>query len=165
MERRLAITYAVSVTATLCTACVAVATVSGGLFVQAAPSMKAGVKQVENIDDYIVVHSETTAPPTVTSVARAYIVAPATTTASTEAPTTTEAPAPVIAAAPVAAAPAAAETQFNESEAPEEVEAPGPATHEHTRRSSDDHTWGDGSGSDTNHHSDDEHERDDGEHD
>lgn len=62
MERRLAITYAVSATATLCTACVAIATIGGGLFAHAQPSLNGGVKQVETVDDYIVLHSSTTIP-------------------------------------------------------------------------------------------------------
>jgi hypothetical protein len=159
LERRLAITYAVSVTATLCTACVAVATVSGGLFVSAAPAMKVGVKQVENIDDYIVVHSATTAPSPVTSaatVAQAYIVAPQT-TASTEAPEITEAPAPlVVQAMPAVVAPPEAKTEDPVSD---DVEAPGPQEPEDTRQPSSD-----GSGSGTHHHSDDGHEGDDHQH-
>ena len=60
MERRLAVTYIISATTTLGIACVAIAAVGGGLFASAAPQI-AGGKQVELIDDYIVVHSETIA--------------------------------------------------------------------------------------------------------
>lgn len=59
MERRLAITYIVSATTTFGIACVAIATAGGGLFASAAPKPAPG-KQVEIIDDYIVVHSSTT---------------------------------------------------------------------------------------------------------
>jgi outer membrane biosynthesis protein TonB len=135
LERRLAITYAVSATATLCTACLAVATVSGGLFVSAAPAMKMGVRTVEHVDDYIVVHSPTTTAPAALPavvVPQAYIVAPepATTTAATDAPVVTPAPAPapapVVKAKP-AAAPAPAPTMA-EATVPESSEVPGPAT-------------------------------------
>jgi hypothetical protein len=59
VERRLAITYIVSATTTFGIACVAIATASGGLFVSAEPKPGPG-KQVEIVDDYIVVHSSTT---------------------------------------------------------------------------------------------------------
>lgn len=59
MERRLAITYIVSATTTFGVACVTIAVTSGGLFVSAAPRPASG-KQIEIIDDYIVVQSPTT---------------------------------------------------------------------------------------------------------
>lgn len=59
MERRLAITYIVSATATFGIGCVAIAVAGGGLFVSAAPK-PAGGKQIEVVDDYIVIHSSTT---------------------------------------------------------------------------------------------------------
>ena len=156
MERRLAITYAVSATATLCTASIAIATVSGGLFVSAAPALHAGVKQVELIDDYIVVHSDTT--PATSSDAnpdRSYIVAPA--PESTVA--TTAAPAP--AAATPAPAPAVLSTpsEMSESEPMEPDESESTEPMQTTDERSDDHS-GDRHHSDDNH----EHESDDGEH-
>ncbi|MEP7203668.1 MAG: hypothetical protein ABI894_13725 [Ilumatobacteraceae bacterium] len=60
MERRLAITYIVSATATFGIGCVAIAVTAGGLFASAAPNPGGG-KQVEIVDDYVVVHSPTTA--------------------------------------------------------------------------------------------------------
>ena len=111
LERRLAITYALSATATLCTACVAVATISGGLFASAAPSMNGGVKQVELVDDYIVVHSPTTTIPTApqSALMQAFVVAPTTTAAPAPTdPPTTVAPAPVAKVQPPAPAPAPA---------------------------------------------------------
>ena len=101
--------------ATLCTACLATAAVAGGLFANAAPSKSGAVTKVENVDDYIVVHSSTTVPqvlsaslinpaPTVTQPATtvATTVAPPDTPAPTEAATTAPArhTAPVTAAAP-----------------------------------------------------------------
>jgi 2-oxoglutarate dehydrogenase E2 component (dihydrolipoamide succinyltransferase) len=59
VERRLAITYIVSATATFGIGCVAIAVAGGGLFVSAAPK-PAGGKQIEVVDDYIVIHSSTT---------------------------------------------------------------------------------------------------------
>lgn len=105
LERRLAITYAVSATATLCTACVAIATVSGGLFANAAPSLNGGVKQVELVDDYIVVHSPATSIATApqSALMQAFVVAPTTTLAPTptDPPDTVAAPAPAPATATV----------------------------------------------------------------
>lgn len=59
MERRLAITYIVSATATFGFGCVAIAAAGGGLFASAAPK-PAGGKQIEVVDDYVVIHSSTT---------------------------------------------------------------------------------------------------------
>ena len=59
MERRLAITYIVSATATFGIGCVAIAAAGGGLFVSAAPKPAEG-KQVEVVDDYVVIRSSTT---------------------------------------------------------------------------------------------------------
>jgi len=59
VERRLAITYIVSATTTLGIGSVAIAVLGGGLFVSAAP-IQPGSKQVEVVDDYIVIHSSTT---------------------------------------------------------------------------------------------------------
>lgn len=61
MERRTAKISAISVTVTLATACIAVAAVASGLFAEAASPPNPGVKKVERIDDYIVVHSTETA--------------------------------------------------------------------------------------------------------
>ena len=85
-----------SATATLCTASIAIATISGGLFVQAAPSLNAGVKQLELVDDYIVVHSPTTTTPPA-ALERSYIVAPP---APDPTVATTAAPPPVAPVAP-----------------------------------------------------------------
>ncbi|MGZ6961908.1 MAG: hypothetical protein ACXVLM_19600, partial [Ilumatobacteraceae bacterium] len=60
MERRLAITYSVTATTTLGIACLAIAAVGGGLFASAAPRLAGGAKQVELVDDFIVVHTSTT---------------------------------------------------------------------------------------------------------
>lgn len=57
MEPKIAKISAVSVTATMATACIAIAAVAGGLFAEAASPSQPRVKQVEMIDDYIVVHS------------------------------------------------------------------------------------------------------------
>jgi hypothetical protein len=110
LERRLAITYALSATATLCTASIAIASVSGGLFAQAAPSLKSGVKQVELVDDYIVVHSPSASIPTApqSALMQAFVVAPTTTEAPapTDPPATVAAPAPAANVQPPAPAPA-----------------------------------------------------------
>ena len=138
LERRLAITYALSATATLVTACVAIATVSGGLFAQAAPSRKAGVKQVELVDNYIVVHSPTTtiAAAPQSALMQAFIVAPAPAPAPdpTDPPTTVAAP-PAAKVQPPAPAPAPPPPSATEPEStsPEPTvthksgKAPGPA--------------------------------------
>ncbi len=55
MDRRLRIAHALSATATLGVAAVAVATVDGGLFVEAAPAAGPGVKTIEIVDEYVVV--------------------------------------------------------------------------------------------------------------
>lgn len=60
MERRLAITYIVAATTTFGVACFTIAIAGGGLFASAASPRPAGVKQVEIIDDYIVIHSSST---------------------------------------------------------------------------------------------------------
>ena len=162
MERRLAITYAVSATATLCTASIAIATVSGGLFVSAAPALKGGAKQVELIDDYIVVHSPDTTTAVTSadpSLERSYIVAPA--PESTVA--TTAAPAPVVVAAQ-APSPAPAVLSTPSEMSVSEVESPEPAATEPARTTderSDDHS-GDRHRSDGGHER--EHEPQDGEH-
>lgn len=164
MERRLAITYAVSATATLCTASIAIATLSGGLFVSASPALHVGAKQMELIDDFIVIHS----PDTTTAVTsadpsldRSYIIAPA--PESTVA--TTAAPAPVVVAAQTPSpAPAVLSTPSQMSVS--EVDSPEPASTEPTRTIND--RSGDRSGdrhrSDGEHEGEHEHEHEDGEH-
>ena len=154
MERRLAITYALSATATLCTACVAVATVSGGLFAQAAPSLNAGVKQVELVDDYIVIHSPAKATPTAPqSALMQAFVAPSTTIpapAPTDPPTTVAAPpaakvqppAPAPAPAPIHKSPPA--TTPPETTAPRPVRSDTPVTRStttHTQPATTDSTY------------------------
>lgn len=133
MDRRLRITCAVSATATLCTACLAVAATAGGLFAHAAPSRNGGVKQVENVDDYIVVHSSTTVPGG--EVLSASLIAPqpeatdpATTVTTVAPPPDTPAPTPAPTAAPTRqAAPATAA-------APEQTAAPSSSVpHNRTR--------------------------------
>jgi hypothetical protein len=59
VERRLAITYIISATTTLGIGSIAIAAVGGGLFASAYAS-GVGVKRVEMINEYIVVHSPTT---------------------------------------------------------------------------------------------------------
>jgi hypothetical protein len=59
VERRLAITYLVSATTTLGIGSIAIAAASGSRFAGAYAS-GVGVKRVEMIDEYIVVHSQTT---------------------------------------------------------------------------------------------------------
>ena len=61
MERRLAITYIVSATTTFGVGCVAIAAASGGLFVSAAPKSTGG-KQLELVDEYVVLRSSTSVP-------------------------------------------------------------------------------------------------------
>jgi hypothetical protein len=66
VKRHTAKASAISVTATLATGCIAFAAVAGGLFAEAASPPNPVVKQVERIDDYIVVHTtaaETTVAP------------------------------------------------------------------------------------------------------
>lgn len=105
MERRLAITYSVSATATLGVACFAIAAVGGGLFASASPKKAAGGKSVEFVDDYIVLHSSTTLAPTDTTllVDLGNVPAPAP-SGSTHVASGAAAP---IAAAPIAPAPPA----------------------------------------------------------
>ena len=66
---------AVSVTATMATACIAIAAVAGGLFAEAASPSQPRVKQVEMIDDYIVVHSTDPATTSVPEASAAELVA------------------------------------------------------------------------------------------
>jgi hypothetical protein len=115
LERRLAITYAVSTSAMLCTACVAIASISGGLFAQAAPSINAGVKHVELVDNYIVVRPKLATPPK-SALMQAFVVAPA----AAPAPVPTDPPTTL--AAPLAVAPPPAPAP-----APRQVAAPAPA--------------------------------------
>ncbi len=61
MERRLAITYIVSATTTFGFGCVAIAAAGGGLFASAAPKSMGG-KQLEIVDQYIVLRSSTSVP-------------------------------------------------------------------------------------------------------
>ncbi|MGZ4680280.1 MAG: hypothetical protein ACXVIH_09840 [Ilumatobacteraceae bacterium] len=121
MERRLAITYAVSTTAVLCTACVAVASVSGGLFAHAAPSINAGVKRVELVDNYIVVRPKAPTAPK-SALMQAFVVAPPS-PAPTDPPTTLAA-APAAEVQPPAPAPAPAPAP---RPAPQPAAAPAPA--------------------------------------
>ncbi len=65
MERRLAITYIVSATTTFGVACVTIAIAGGGLFASAAAPQAAGANQIEVVDDYIVIHSSSTALATI----------------------------------------------------------------------------------------------------
>jgi hypothetical protein len=154
----------VSATATLCTACVAIASVSGGIFVHAAPAGNVGVKKVETVDDYIVVRSTTTIPAATSTevIAEEHIAAQP--TAATSGPPVVE-PAPVVAKAqPPAPAPAATEAA-SETSLPESIPAPDPApaaTHTRTRPPTTDQTSDDGYGSADHHHSDDGHDSGDG---
>lgn len=122
MERRLAITYSVSATATLGLACVAFAAVGGGIFVSAAPKLNGEGKSVEFIDEYIVLHSSTTlAPIETTAVLDAgSLPAPAPAAASGAAP---RASAPVAASPDLVAAPAA-QPDTLAAAAPDTVSAP-----------------------------------------
>ncbi len=114
MERRTAKVSAISVTVTLATASLAIAAVAGGLFAEAATSSNPGVKRVEQIDDYIVVHTtaaETTvAPVTVATdpvATEPATVAPVPETVEITQPLTTSAPPTTAARQPKAAAPTA----------------------------------------------------------
>jgi hypothetical protein len=85
LDRRLRISYAATATATLCSACLAAAAISGSFFASAASTLRPGVKQVETVDDYIVVHSSTSI---VSTHPRSDLIIAAATTAATEPPTT-----------------------------------------------------------------------------
>ena len=129
MERRLAVTYIISATTTLGIACVAIAAVGGGLFASAAPQV-AGGKQVELIDDYIVVHSETTAE-TIAGAADLGAAAAAAVTATAAsagptAPADTPAPGAIATAPPQTSAGAAPDAPRSES--PASTTPPAPAT-------------------------------------
>jgi uncharacterized membrane protein YgcG len=154
LERRLAITYAVSTSIMLSAACVAVATVSGGLFVQAAPGLNAGIKKVEMIDDYIVLHSPTTSPSTA-EVTKAYIVAPAAALVPdpTVPPSTDSAP-EILNVQPPAPAPAPVH-KAAPAVAPMPAPAPTPVVHEQHRISppTTDGTPNYGQPTSTHHHS------------
>jgi hypothetical protein len=122
VERRLAITYIVSATTTFGVACVAIAAASGGLFASASPK-PAAPKQVEIVDNYIVVHSSATT-----------VVDPAaadTATASVASPRSAlvRIPVPAPAAAPpaVASAPSIAPAEVVAVEAPKAAAPPAPA--------------------------------------
>src|SRR5258706_4659393 len=70
VERRLAITYSVTAMTTLGIACIAIATVGGGIFASAAPRLAdGGTRQIEYVDDFIVLHTSTTTVPTTETVA------------------------------------------------------------------------------------------------
>jgi hypothetical protein len=139
VERRLAITYIVSASITFGVACVAVAVTGGGLFASAAPTPADG-KQVEMVDDYIVVHSSTTvvagdaapvvdAAPVAPGASRSAMARPQSPAASASAdasasqPDTggTDAPMQTSVSTPAEAAPAPAAT-------PAPSETPSPAT-------------------------------------
>jgi outer membrane biosynthesis protein TonB len=139
VERRLAITYIVSATATFGIGCVAIAATTGALFASAAPNPLGG-KQVEIIDDYIVVHSPTTEVVVDTSLVAAEVAAAAsagraTLARSVSAAPTTAAPAPATIAEPTpteAPAPAPSAEQVSApapapAPAPKSAPAPSPA--------------------------------------
>ena len=106
VERRLAITYSVTATTTLGIACLAIAAVGGGLFASAAPRLPGAVKQVEMIDDFIVLHTSTTVATTAADAAPNSTEGTSTPLPARKPPVAALAAAPVPAPATASASPA-----------------------------------------------------------
>ncbi len=128
MERRLAQTSAVSAAATLAFASLAIAAISGGIFVAAASPAQPGVKTVEMVDDYIVVHPT----PVATSTTLASVGVAASEAIVTSTVATVEAIAPASVAVSAAPAPLV-ETTIDRDPALPASPAAGPSGDDVTR--------------------------------
>lgn len=112
MERRLKVVLAFAASTTLASACLAIAAIEGGIFATASPPSAGGVHEIELVDDYIVVHSSTSAADTtlVTATIAVALPAPPTTIAAATTPArpTTASTVAVTTPPPITAAPRAA---------------------------------------------------------